>query len=53
MKLTDQSPVAGHGRMGKNAAMNSIFNDSDAVEVVLDGTSKFKTKFVDMKSRDM
>jgi len=38
--------------MGRNAAMNSIFNDSETD--ILDGsTSKFKTKFVDMKTRDM
>lgn len=52
MKLTDNSPI-NNGRVARNAAMTSIFNDSDQADLLDLGTSKFKTKFVDMKSRDM
>ena len=51
VSITDATPI--HGRRGRNVGLNgSIFNDSDG-DFLDPLPSKFKTKFVDMKTRDM
>ena len=48
---TDATPL-NRFRGGRNGNMNSIFNDSET-EIIDQAPSKFKTKFVDQKSRKM